>query len=579
MGRPLHASLLVLAASLCILAVFEAPAGSTRVSPAGEGVERPHLAAGWYGSGWRHRIKLTANTALLQGTLRDFPLLVDGSNLASVFARAKSDGSDIVITKRDGVTPLDHEIIGYDPGARKAQIWFAAESLSAVVRDFYIYYDNPGATVTPAGSVWNGAYAAVYHFEEDPGLGTLRDYTAGAHHASARDPRAGWTSADVTSGVSGQAWQFNGTSHFINTRAIRIQDSTYVISAWLLHTTRSTDFTFQSNPNFWHVSSQTNNIVQRPHYNIANPWRDLRWDPSPLPLGEFHYFTWEFDGVADTVYFYYDGQRQPATPWAIDPGVPHFYTGIPINPAGNYDVGICGPMFWNGQDHMDGSGDEFRVSSGLHGVAWIATEYSNQRDPGNFFTEGAEENATPVFLQSFTAARTIAGALLRWQSVSPSSDHLGFRVHRDDGNVPWTLLSDLLSGRETYEWLDPQPPGKGADYWLAEETSSGRRFWYGPAILAPALGEALVLEPGRPNPVVDTTALRFSTARAGGVLLRLFDVRGREVRRLFDAVVDPGRYLVHWDGRDDRGLRLQPGIYILRLDAPEGTRTRKLLLM
>ena len=586
MRRPLLSSLRVLIASLCCLVVSRAPAGTSpatvtsRASLAGEGTDGARLAAGWYGSGWRHRVKITANPALVQGTLLDFPLLVDGSSLTSVFARAKSDGSDILITKRDGVTRLDHEIVGYDAGAHKAEIWFAADSLSASVREFFIYYDNPGATVSPAGSVWNGAYAAVYHFEEDPGLGTLQDYTAGAHDANARNAAAAWTSGDVMAGQCGQAWRFNGTTHFINTRAIRIPDSTYVISAWLRHTTRTTDFTFQSNPNFWHVSSQTNNIVQRPHYNLANPWRDLRWDPTPIPLNEFHYFTWVFDGVADTVYFYWDGERQPATPWAADPGVTHFYTGIPINPAGNFDVGICGPMYWNGDDLMTGAGDEFRISSGLHGAAWIGTEYANQRDPGTFFTAAAEESGTPVTLQSFTAVRTSAGALLRWQVVSPSADHLGFRVHRDDGAVPWTLVSTgLLSGQETYEWLDPQSPASSTDYWLAEETSSGRTFWYGPAVLAPALAEALVLEPSRPNPILDTTTLRFSTGRAGGVQLRVIDVRGREVRRLFDAVADPGHYVVHWDGRDDQGQRLRAGIYILRLDGPEGTRARKLLLM
>src|SRR5262245_43351756 len=120
MRRPLLSSLRVLAASLCVLVVSRAPAGTTRATGAGEGADRPRLAACWYGSGWKHRVKITANPALVQGTLLDFPLLVDGSSLASVFPRAKSDGSDIVITKRDGVTRLDHEIVRYDAGAGKA---------------------------------------------------------------------------------------------------------------------------------------------------------------------------------------------------------------------------------------------------------------------------------------------------------------------------------------------------------------------------------------------------------------------------------------------------------------------------
>ena len=581
MRRPSLSGARVLLAIGCFVVVSKSPGGTSRANAVRD-VGRNHTiqAASWFDAAWRHRIKITANAAMIEGLQLEFPLLLSGGTLQSVFARAKADGSDILITKRDGTTPLDHEIIDYDASQSQAQIWFEADSLSDAVREFYVYYDNPGATVTPAGPAWNETYEAVYHFEENPGLGTLRDYSGQGHNASSGAAQAQWTSNDVTNGQMGQAWLFNGTSHFINTRAIRIPDSTYVISAWLQLTTRSTDFTFQSNPNYWHVSAQTNNIVQLPHFNHANPWRDMRWTPSPLPLdGEFHYFTWVFDGVADTIQFYYDGQEQPATLWAADPPVHRYYTGFQINPNGNFDVGICGPMYWNSLDLMDGPGDEFRVSEGRHSSTWIATEYANQRDPGAFWSASPEEGSTPVFLQSFRVERMGAEAVLSWQVSAASADHLGFHVVRDEGG-PWTRISPaLLSGQSAYRFVDPRPPASGANYWLEEHTLSGNVLWYGPVVLDPTHAGSLMLEPSQPNPLVQGTVIRFVTGVRGAVHLRLFDVRGREVHRLVERTLDPGMHVVDWDGRDASGQRLQPGVYWLRLDGTEGTRTHKLVVM
>jgi hypothetical protein len=553
-------------------------------APDGPGRRLPLLgAAAWLSPGWQYRVKITARQEFLEtaGVLREFPLLVDGEVLRGVFSRAQPDGGDLVVTKRDGRTVLNHEIVSYDPGSQSAQIWFEADSLSQAVREFYVYYGNPDTSISAAGSVWNDDYAAVYHFEEDPGLGTLRDYTAAGNHASSRGPQSNWTSADVAPGPFGRAWLFNGTSHYINTRAIRIQDSTFVISCWLMNRGRTTDFAFQANPGFWHVSSQIN-VAGWPNYNIANPWRDLRW-PQPVPQdGAFHYFTWVFDGVADTVQFYLDGQLQPAIPWAADPGVKHFYTGHPINPDGMSDVGIIGPMYWNGEDHMDGPGDEFRISRGQHAAEWISTEYANQRSPGAFYVVGAEETSTPVHLASFTVERLDQRAVLRWQVSDPSSDHLGFHVYRGAGAGDWTRISEaLLSGSRDYTFIDENPPAGEVSYWLAETTARGVVFWYGPVVLAAATVERnqLYLHQNSPNPFARSTTIRFATGIQSPVRLRILDVRGREVRRLLERTLSPGIHALYWDGRNAQGTRLSPGIYFYSLESPRGFVTRKLVLL
>jgi hypothetical protein len=70
-----------------------------------------------------------------------------------------------------------------------------------------------------------------------------------------------------------------------------------------------------------------------------------------------------------------------------------------------------------------------------------------------------------------------------------------------------------------------------------------------------------------PNPFDDATALRFGLASPGRVSLVVFDIAGRRVRKLLDGTLPSGERIVSWDGRDDAGLRLAPGAYVVRFEA------------
>jgi hypothetical protein len=62
------------------------------------------------------------------------------------------------------------------------------------------------------------------------------------------------------------------------------------------------------------------------------------------------------------------------------------------------------------------------------------------------------------------------------------------------------------------------------------------------------------------------------------VRIELFDVAGRHVRRLADGPAAPGRQVIVWDRRDERGYSVGLGIYLCRMDAPGYTETRKLVV-
>jgi subtilisin family serine protease len=101
--------------------------------------------------------------------------------------------------------------------------------------------------------------------------------------------------------------------------------------------------------------------------------------------------------------------------------------------------------------------------------------------------------------------------------------------------------------------------------------------------------QTLTVFPNRPNPLSAGTGTRFDvdipqrgntlgdvsaarvplsaaargTAADGGVIfsVRVYNVRGQLVRRVFDGVLPPGRFTVEWDGRGESGAALAPGLY------------------
>ncbi|HET7224362.1 MAG TPA: FlgD immunoglobulin-like domain containing protein, partial [Candidatus Eisenbacteria bacterium] len=58
-----------------------------------------------------------------------------------------------------------------------------------------------------------------------------------------------------------------------------------------------------------------------------------------------------------------------------------------------------------------------------------------------------------------------------------------------------------------------------------------------------------------------------------------YDLAGRERRVLAAAALPAGEHAIRWDGRDDRGARLPPGLYLVRLTTGAGQRAVRLTVL
>ncbi|HEY2923390.1 MAG TPA: FlgD immunoglobulin-like domain containing protein [Candidatus Eisenbacteria bacterium] len=123
---------------------------------------------------------------------------------------------------------------------------------------------------------------------------------------------------------------------------------------------------------------------------------------------------------------------------------------------------------------------------------------------------------------------------------------------------------------------DPGPPGvytfivknKGP---ASEYRLSGVRTEDGGGALAAALphGETHAAKAGT-GPFDPSGKIAYSVASAGRVLIRVFSANGRLVRTLFDQVAGPGRHITRWNGRSEDGAKLPSGVYLFRVQHPDG---------
>ena len=86
-----------------------------------------------------------------------------------------------------------------------------------------------------------------------------------------------------------------------------------------------------------------------------------------------------------------------------------------------------------------------------------------------------------------------------------------------------------------------------------------------------------ILEQNYPNPFSSSTAISYKLDKASDVLITIYDVLGREVRKISMGAKAIGAHQFVWDGLNNFGERVAAGIYFYRLQAGGKTQIRKMI--
>lgn len=94
---------------------------------------------------------------------------------------------------------------------------------------------------------------------------------------------------------------------------------------------------------------------------------------------------------------------------------------------------------------------------------------------------------------------------------------------------------------------------------------------------APAISDLMIRV--YPNPFTSGTQISFDLAKAGKCSVKIYDLKGRLLRRLTDSHLSPGTHQFSFDACDDNGRKLCSGIYLVAIQQDGRQSVRRITVM
>jgi hypothetical protein len=101
----------------------------------------------------------------------------------------------------------------------------------------------------------------------------------------------------------------------------------------------------------------------------------------------------------------------------------------------------------------------------------------------------------------------------------------------------------------------------------------------GPAHSGQVVLERYYLAGARPNPLTDAAAIEYGIRTTDDVVVVILNVAGQAVRTYQATGQKPGRHVVNWDGCDDRGRSVGPGVYFCHLNTTAWQATTSIVVL
>jgi hypothetical protein len=209
---------------------------------------------------------------------------------------------------------------------------------------------------------------------------------------------------------------------------------------------------------------------------------------------------------------------------------------------------------------------------------------------GNITWQGGDSSGTiagplPVELTTFEAIAGDGFVKLHWRTESETNNHHFVLYKRVSGSGGFNTLG-VVPGQGTttspheYKFIDHWVVnGVTYEYLLADVDINGVETVHDIMVSAtPHAGATIPMEyalhQNFPNPFNAVTSIRFDVKETGQVILKVFNLMGRDVATLVDGDISAGAHTISWDAGD-----LPSGVYLYRMEASDFRQIRKLVLL
>ncbi len=200
-------------------------------------------------------------------------------------------------------------------------------------------------------------------------------------------------------------------------------------------------------------------------------------------------------------------------------------------------------------------------------------------DKKDSIRHGWDLNIEPVSVHAATlhAEQQQGLIVLRWD---PRDDIYGYHIQRsEDLHGPFTRITQNTLTNVT-EYKDTCPIENNVLYYKLELiTKSGLSYFTEPVKILRKIPATNRIFQNYPNPFNAGTTIEFETQKTSNINLKIFNVSGTMVRRLYSGKAQPGHYSLYWDGCDDTGHPVPTGVYYGMLSSDAWRKMIKLLYL
>ena len=349
----------------------------------------------WYNTSWDKRKKYSINNTFIDNTITDFVVWVDLNDDSDINTHAKSDFSDVRVTTSDETTEC--AIYVTDAGVLFTKIPSVSSTTNT---DFYIYYDNSGASAYAASATY-GQYNVHTNidfwktFHETPASTTDNEASTTYSNNSVNN----LSSALTTGGPVVKYWDFSNANTGTSAQQIDLgvngpnltTGPAFTISTWI--SIKPSVSAMQTVLADYNGGTSSSNFTMGFH-GLFDQLRMNSWNPSYNDRRS----TTALSGVADDTWIHLAITNNASDNWTW------YYNGVAdgtgtasytpfAHTAGSVMIGATDSTAGSGNNSLvlRGGMTDLRISeTTAYPAAWFKAEYSNSQEP-TFFTISAQE--------------------------------------------------------------------------------------------------------------------------------------------------------------------------------------------
>jgi hypothetical protein len=184
----------------------------------------------------------------------------------------------------------------------------------------------------------------------------------------------------------------------------------------------------------------------------------------------------------------------------------------------------------------------------------------------------------PVELSSFTAKLVDGNVQLHWITKT-EVNNFGFDIERKINEKEWVKIGFVeghgnSNSPKSYTFIDKSATGGSKFKYRLKQIDTDGEYKYSESVELEIIPEKFAVYQNYPNPFNPSTTLKYSITDQSKVILKVYDILGKEIETLINEEKPTGTYELNWNAAN-----LPSGVYFYQLKAGSFVETKKMILM